>query len=103
MLFFADCKYGFCIHKCFNDSSSVVVLAGWIVLSEQILQACKELVDDAKMGCADLVFKEVCLEILSRARHVLSQKQFRRLVSYAADRMKERVPFELQRELAMHR
>lgn len=72
-------------------------------MSEQILQACKELIDDAKMGCADLVFKEVCLEILSRARHVLTQRQFKRLVAYATERMKERIPFELQQELAMHR
>ena len=72
-------------------------------MSQQILQACKELIDDAKMGCADLVFKDVCLEILSRARHVLSQKQFRQLVAFAGERMKEKIPFELQQELAMHR
>lgn len=72
-------------------------------MSQQILQACKELIDDAKMGCADLVFKEVCLEILSRARHVLSQKQFKQLVAFAGERMKEKIPFELQQELAMHR
>jgi len=68
-------------------------------LDEQILQACKELIDDAKMGCADLVFKELCLEILSRARHVLRERQFKQLVAYAAERMKEKIPFELQREL----
>jgi hypothetical protein len=68
-------------------------------LSEQILQACKELIDDAKMGCADLVFKEICLEILSRARLVLNEKQFRRLVAYASERMKEKIPFEFQQEL----
>ncbi|MDH7563679.1 MAG: hypothetical protein QHH24_02175 [Candidatus Bathyarchaeota archaeon] len=68
-------------------------------MNEQMLQACKELVDDAKMGCADLVFKEVCLEILSRARNVLTEKQFRKLVAYTAERMKEKIPFELQQEL----
>jgi hypothetical protein len=78
-------------------------LQGGIALSQQILQACKELIDDAKMGCADLVFKEVCLEILSRASHVLSQKQFKQLVAFAGERMKEKIPFELQQELAMHR
>lgn len=72
-------------------------------LNAQILQACKELIDDAKMGCADLVFKEVCLEILSRARHVLTDRQFKQLVEYAAERMKEKIPFELQQELAVHR
>jgi hypothetical protein len=72
-------------------------------LNAQILQACKELIDDAKMGCADLVFKEVCLEILSRARHVLTDRQFKQLTEYAAERMKEKIPFELQQELAVHR
>jgi len=51
-------------------------LQGGIVLNEQILQACKELVDDAKKGCADLVFKEV-----------------------ASEKMQERIPFELQQKL----
>jgi hypothetical protein len=74
-------------------------LQGGIALSEQILQACKELIDDAKMGCADLVFKEICLEILSRARHVLTERQFRQLVDYAAERMKEKVPLDIQQEL----
>jgi hypothetical protein len=55
------------------------------------------------MGCADLVFKEVCLEILCRANHVLSQKQFKQLVAYASERMKESVPFEMQQEFAMNR
>lgn len=72
-------------------------------MNDQILQACKELVDDAKMGCADLVFKEVCLEILSRARHVLTLRQFKQLSDYAAERMSEKVPFELQQELAINR
>jgi hypothetical protein len=55
------------------------------------------------MGCADLVFKEVCLEILSRARHALTQRQFKQLSDYAAERMSEKVPFELQQELAINR
>jgi hypothetical protein len=80
-----------------------VAVAGWNALNEHMLQACKELIDDAKMGCANLVFKEVCLEILCRANHVLSQKQFKQLVAYASERMKESVPFEMQQELAMNR
>jgi hypothetical protein len=55
------------------------------------------------MGCADLVFKEICLEILSRARHILTQRQFKQLVVYAAERMKEKIPFELQQELMARR
>jgi hypothetical protein len=69
-------------------------------LDEQILQACKELIDDAKVGCADLVFKEICLEILSRAHNVLTERQFKQLVAYAAQKMREKMPFELQQELA---
>lgn len=72
-------------------------------LDEKILQACKELVDDAKQGCADLVFKEVCLEILSRASHVLSERQFKQLVTYASERMVEKVSFDLNKELAMNK
>lgn len=59
-------------------------------MDEEILVACKELVDDAKMGCVDLVFKEICLEILSRARNVLSEAQFKDLSQYAAEKMKEK-------------
>ena len=65
-------------------------------MSEQIFRACKELIDDAKLGCADLVFKDLCLEVLSRARNVLSEKQFSQLVAYAADKMKKKIPFEVQ-------
>jgi hypothetical protein len=72
-------------------------------LSNEILEACRELIDDAKKDCADLVFKEICLEILSRASHVLAPRQFKQLVAYATERMKEEVPFELQQELAMNR
>ena len=72
-------------------------------LSEQILEACRQLIDDAKTGCAELVFKEICLEILSRASHVLPGRQFRQLVTYAAEKMEEETPFELQHELALNR
>jgi len=65
-------------------------------MNEQIFKACKELIDDAKLGCADLVFKDLCLEVLSRARNVLSEKQFNQLVAYAAEKMKEKIPFEVQ-------
>jgi hypothetical protein len=74
-------------------------LQGEIALSEKIFQACKELIDDAKIGCVDMVFKEVCLEILSRASNVLSERRFKQLVAYAAERMEERIPLELQQKL----
>ncbi|MCW4053421.1 MAG: hypothetical protein NWE84_00680 [Candidatus Bathyarchaeota archaeon] len=65
-------------------------------MSEQILKACKELIDDAKMGCADLVFKDICLEVLSRARNIISDSQFDQLVAYAADKMREKIPLQVQ-------
>jgi hypothetical protein len=59
-------------------------------LNEVLFMACKELIDDAKLGCADLVFKELCLEILARAKNVLTEDQFKELTEYAAERMKEK-------------
>ena len=54
-----------------------------------LFRACKELIDDAKIGCADLVFKEICIEILSRAKTVLDDKEFKALTEYASFRMQE--------------
>jgi len=59
------------------------------VLSEVVLLACKDLIEDAKLGCADMVFKDVCLEILAKARLVLSNEQFEELTFFVAERMKE--------------
>ncbi len=55
-----------------------------------LLQACKDLIDDAKAGCVDLVFKEVCLEILARAKNVLDNKEFKTLTEYASERLQEK-------------
>jgi len=60
-------------------------------VNEQTLKACQELFDEAKVGCADLIFKEACLKILPRARNVLSDEEFKHLVICAAERMNERV------------
>ena len=54
-------------------------------MSRQILQACKELIDDAKKSCADLVFKEFCLDVLSKAKIVLNENEFNRLVVFASE------------------
>ena len=63
------------------------------VLSEVVLLACKDLIDDAKLGCADMVFKDVCLEILAKARLVLTNEQFDELTVFVAKRIKqERIP-----------
>jgi len=49
------------------------------------------LIDDAKLGCADLVFKDICLEILAKAKQVLTPEQFKELTFYATDRIKEKM------------
>jgi hypothetical protein len=59
-------------------------------MNEALYTACKELIDDAKLGCADLVFKEICLEILARAKNILTDTQFKELTQYAAEKMKEK-------------
>lgn len=59
-------------------------------MNEALYSACRELIDDAKVGCADLVFKEICLEILVRAKSVLTDGQFKQLAQYAADKMNEK-------------
>ena len=61
------------------------------MLNEILLRACKELIDDAKLGCADLVFKDICLEILAKAKQVLLPEQFEELSFYTAERMKEKM------------
>ena len=60
-------------------------------MNEVLLLACKELLDDAKLGCADLVFKDVCLEILAKAKQVLTHEQFEELSFYAAERITEKM------------
>jgi len=55
-----------------------------------LFDASKDLIDDAKAGCADLVFKEVCLEILARAKNVLDDGEFKALLKYASERMQEK-------------
>jgi len=59
-------------------------------MNETLYQACKELIDDAKTGSSDKVFKEIALEILARAKNILTEHQFRDLTQYAAEKMKEK-------------
>ncbi len=58
------------------------------VLSE-VLLACKDLIADAKLGCADLVFKDICLDILAKARLVLNTEQFEELMVFVTDSLKK--------------
>ena len=59
-------------------------------MSDVLLNACKELVDDAKMSCVDLVFKEICLEILARAKNVLTNTEYETLEEYVSERIQEK-------------
>ncbi|MCW4016534.1 MAG: hypothetical protein NWF06_09205 [Candidatus Bathyarchaeota archaeon] len=55
----------------------------------EIVSACKDLIADAKLGCADLVFKDVCLDILAKARLVLNAEQFEELMVFVSESLKE--------------
>ena len=58
------------------------------MLSE-ILLACKDLIADAKIGCANLVFKDICLDILAKARLALIAEQFEELTVFVSENLKE--------------
>ena len=60
-------------------------------LSRVVLTVCKELIDDAKRSCVDMVFKDTCVELLARAKLILSDVEFRELLSYADKKMKGRL------------
>ena len=51
------------------------------------------------MKCADLVFKEICLEILARAKHVLDDAEFETLAQYATENMQETTQAHAEAEL----
>jgi hypothetical protein len=55
----------------------------------EILLACKELIANAKAGCPDLTFKDLCLDILAKARLVLTNEQFEELRFFAEEQLKE--------------
>jgi len=55
----------------------------------EILQSCKDLIADAKISCAELVFKDVCLDILAKSRLVLTVEQFEELMDFATESLKE--------------
>ena len=56
---------------------------------KEILLACKDLIVDAQISCADLVFKDICLDILSKARLVLTQDMFEELVEFTKENLRE--------------
>jgi len=55
----------------------------------EILQSCKDLIADAKISCADLVFKDICLDILAKSRLVLTAEQFEELRDFATETLKD--------------
>ena len=58
-------------------------------LLSEILTSCKDLIADAKISCADLVFKDICLDILAKARLVLTAEQVEELRDFATEHLKE--------------
>lgn len=62
----------------------------WNNLEHSLFNACKELIDDSKGRSVDLVFKDLCLDILARAKQVLGEEDFKKLVDYASERMQEK-------------
>jgi len=72
--------------ECRLDSSKL----RWNQLDYSLFNACKELIDDAKGRSVDLVFKDLCLDILARAKQVLREEEFKELVDYASERIQEK-------------
>ena len=60
------------------------------VLDKAILMTCKELVDNAKLGCADMVFKDLCIELLAKAKLILTESQFQDFNNYVSEKLREK-------------
>jgi hypothetical protein len=70
-------------------------------LTIQILNACKELIEDAKKSCADLVFKEFSLNILSNAYNILNDTEFNRLVVFTSELIADKNVLEFNPRLVV--
>jgi len=68
-----------------------LVKSGGEKLSEELLMACKELIDHAKIEHKNIAFKQACIKILAEAKHILTNEQFKELCTYAAERIKEKI------------
>lgn len=55
----------------------------------EILNSCKELITDAKISCVDLVYKDICLDILAKARLVLNTEDFEELIEFVTENLKD--------------
>ena len=60
-----------------------------VSMLSEILTACKDLIADAKIGCADLVFKDICIDILAKARLILSAEEFEELTDFVTVNLTE--------------
>ena len=67
----------------------------------QILNACKELIEDARKSCADLVFKEFSLNILSNAYNILNDTEFNQLVLFTSELIADKNVLEFQPQLVV--
>ena len=65
----------------------------------QILKACKELIEDAKKSCADLVFKEFSINVLSNAYNILNDTEFNQLVVFTSELIADKNVLEFQPQL----
>lgn len=61
----------------------------------EVLLACIELIEEAKAECADLVFMDVCLDVLARARLALNNEEFEELNFFVSERLKEKMVSDL--------
>ena len=57
----------------------------------EILLACKDLIKDAKISCVDLVYKDTCLDILSKARLVLKNEDFEELIEFVNENLRDEI------------
>ena len=67
----------------------------------QILNACKELIEDARKSCDDLVFKEFSLNILSNAYNILNDTEFNQLVLFTSELIADKNVLEFQPQLVV--
>jgi len=67
----------------------------------QILKACKELIEDAKKSCADLVFKEFSINVLSNAYNILNDTEFNQLVVFTSELIADKNVLEFQPQLVV--
>jgi hypothetical protein len=74
----------------------------WVHVLSEILTACKDLIADSKIGCAELVFKDICIDILAKARLVLSAEEFEELTDFISVNLTEEKHSVSGRRIRIH-